>query len=36
LALAPETVKLHVGRILKKLGVENRTTAVMLARGLNF
>jgi len=35
LGLAPGTVKLHVGHILEKLGVENRTAAALLARGSN-
>jgi DNA-binding CsgD family transcriptional regulator len=35
LGLAAGTVKLHVERILAKLGVENRTAAAMTARSMN-
>lgn len=34
LRLAPGTVKVHLERIYRKLGVENRTAASVLARGL--
>ena len=34
LKMAPGTVKVHLERIYQKLGVENRTSAAMLAHGL--
>ena len=34
LSMAPGTVKIHLERIYRKLGVENRTAASALARGL--
>lgn len=36
LGLTPGTVKVHVERILAKLGVENRTAAALAVRSLNF